>query len=135
MSKEVRSVDPQLAENLRIAKGNLAVAKKAVEDAEIAVYNAAVAVAPLPEKGTIHVTGVKIATSVKEDWDDEALAVIEQTWQQTCNLAFPFKKTYKADAKAVSYIREHAESAYKILAVALTVTPKKPAFTLEGEKE
>lgn len=128
--KEVIQIDPQLSENLRIAKAKFAVAKKEVEDCEIAIYNAAEK--SLPEKGTAHVTGVKIVTGYTEKWDDDALAIIEQTWAQTSNLAFPFKKTYKPDGKSITCLRENAEVAYKILAVALTVTPKKPSFELEA---
>lgn len=131
MAKEVLPMDQQLVENLRVAKVNLAVAQQAVQDAESAIYIAAQS--NLPEKGTTNFDGVKIVTSFTEKWNDEELAVIETTWPTVSNLAFPFKKTYKADGKSITYIRENAKASYDVLARALTVTPKKPVFELKSE--
>lgn len=128
MSKEVHSIDPQLVENLRIAKANLAVAQQNVTDAESAIYLAGKEF--LPEKGTVNFTGVKVRTSFYEKWDDLELAGIEQKWPEVSNLPFPFKKTYKADGKAISYIRENAKEAYALIEKALTTTPAKPSFEL-----
>lgn len=133
MSKEVKEIDPQLAINLKTAQANLAIAKKGVEDAEAAIYIAAEAF--LPEKGTTHVTGVKIVTAVDEKWDQEMLPEIEKEWPQKSNLPFPFKKEYKAIGKDLTYIKENAKEAFALLEPALTSKPKKPAFKLEGEKE
>lgn len=129
--KEVFQINPQLAENLRVAKVELDAAKKKVEAAEIAIYNAAEP--HLPEKGTVHVTGVKIATGYTEKWDQAQLAEIETTWPRKSNSPFPFKKEFKADGKSITYMKENAPESYSVLEPALTITPKKPVFTLEGE--
>lgn len=131
MAKEVHPIDPQLAANLRIAKANMAVAKQGVEDAEAAIYTAGGNL--IPEKGTVHFTGVKVVTAFAEKWDDEGLAKAEAAWPSISNLPFPFKKVYKADGKAVTYLRENAKDAYDLIAKALTLTPRKPSFELEGE--
>lgn len=134
MAKEVFEIDSKLSENLKLAKAELKVAQLKVEAAEIAIYNAGIAALPegkFPEKGTLHFTGVKVAVGVTEKWSDEELAKIEPKWPSVSNLPFPFKKTYKADGKSISYIRENAQAAYDVLAEALTVTPKKPSFDLE----
>lgn len=133
MAKEVHEIDPQLAVNLKTAKTNLEIAKRDVEAAEAAIYIAAQAF--IPEKGTTHVTGVKIVTAMDEKWDQAKLAEIETTWPRKSNLAFPFKKEFKADGKAITYLRENAKEAYAELEPALVSKPKKPAFILEGEKE
>jgi hypothetical protein len=133
MSKEVKEIDPQLAANLKTAKANLAIAKQGVEDAEAAIYTAAESF--LPEKGTTHVTGVKIVTAVDEKWDQDKLAEIEKTWPRKSNLPFPFKKEFKADTKQITYLRENAVDAYAELEPALTSKPKKPSFTIEDDKE
>lgn len=131
MAKEIHLIDQQLVENLRVAKANLAIAQQAVIDAESAIYSAGESI--LPEKGTTHFEGVTVVTKVYEKWNDAELSVIEQTWPTVSNLPFPFKKTYKADGRSVTYIRENAKPAYDILAKALTVTPAKPSFELKGE--
>lgn len=129
MSKEVHPIDPQLAINLRIATANLKIAQKNVEDAQVAIYNAGGD--KIPPKGTVHLTGVKVATGYTDKWDQVKLAVIEGLWPSKSNLPFPFKKEFKADGKAVSYIRDNTPEAYAILEDALTQTPKKPTFELE----
>jgi hypothetical protein len=131
MYKEVHPINPQFAANLRLAKANLAVAKQGVEDAEAAIYTAGGDL--IPEKGTVHFTGVKVATGFTEKWDDEELAKAETAWPSISNLPFPFRKVYKADGKAVTYLRENAKDAYDLIAKALTITPRKPSFELEDE--
>lgn len=133
MAKTVLPIDPQLVENLRVAKGNLAIAQKAVQDAEGAIYVAGGA--NIPEKGTVHFQGVKVVTDFYQKWDDKQLAAAEVEWPKHSNLPFPFKRTYKADGKAITYIRENAKETYEVISPALTLTPKKPSFVLEGEKE
>lgn len=127
MPKEIRPIDPQLAANLKHAKDTLADAKKLVEAAEGAIYLAAGA---LPEKGTVHVTGCKISVGFYEEWSDDQLAKIESEWANFSNNPFPFKKVYKADGRALTYLRENATDAYAVLADALTLKPKKPSFEL-----
>lgn len=132
MAKEVHQIDQRLVENLATAEKNMEIAKKALIEAQLAVYEAGKA--SLPERGTTHFEGVKIVTAQSEKWSDEQLAEIEPTWPSVSNLPFPFKKTYKADGKAITYIRENAKTAYDILSVALTVTDKKPTFELTGKE-
>jgi hypothetical protein len=129
MTKEIIAIDPQLAANLRAAKQVLAVAQVQVTIAESAIYSAAGD--HIPEKGTVHLTGVKISAGFSEKWDQEKLKEIETTWPRKSNLAFPFKKEFKADGRAIAYLRENAKGAYDVLAEALTLTPRKPSFELE----
>lgn len=133
MAKEVLPIDPQLIESLKSAKANLKIAEQILLDAESAIYLAVQD--KITEKGTIHVTGCKIVTGFYQRWSEEKLTEIERTWPRKSNLAFPFKKIWKEDGKAISYIRENAADAYQELVPALTLTPKKPSFVLEGEKE
>jgi hypothetical protein len=128
MTKQVIEIDPSLAENLRKAKSVLATAQQEVEDAEAAIYLAVKS--HIPEKGTLHVTGCKISTGFYSKWSDDKLTEIERTWVRKSNLPFPFKKVWKEDGKAVSYIRDNAADAYEVLTEALTLTPKKPSFEL-----
>jgi hypothetical protein len=107
-------------------------AQKSVEAAEGAIYLAA---GELPEKGTIYCTGVKIVTGFYEKFDDAELANAEVKWPTISNLPFPFNKVYKADGKALSYLRDNVKEAYALIEKALTSTPKKPAFSLLEEKE
>ena len=130
MTKEVFPIDPQLVVNLKIAKANLEIAKQNVTDAESAIYVAGGS--NIPKKGTVHFTGVKIETGFTEKWNQDQLTEIEQTWARKSNLAFPFKREWKPDGKALTYIRENAAEAYKVLEAALTTTDKKPACTLEA---
>lgn len=133
MTKEVHPINPQLIENLKLAKANLKIAEQNVIDAESAIYTAAQS--NIPEKGTIHVTGCKIVTGFYEKWNQDTLIEIERTWARKSNLPFPFKQEWKADGKSISYIRDNAADAYAELVKALMLTPKKPSFVLEGEKE
>ena len=130
--KEIRPIDAKLVENLRQAKAILHNAEKLVEEAESAIY---IAAGEMPEQGTVHCTGVKITLGFYQKWNDEELQKAEAIWPQVSNVPFPFKKTYKADGKAVSYLRDNVPTAYAALEPALTLTNKKPAFTLEDEKE
>lgn len=133
MSKEIHPLDVKLVEQLRIAKNTLAVAEQAVLDAESAIYLAAQS--KLPEKGTTNFTGVKIVTGFYEKWNQEKLKEIETTWPRKSNLPFPFKREFKADGTAISYIRENSKEAYDALADALVLTPSKPSFKLVEAKE
>lgn len=131
MSKEIRYINPQLSYNLKHAKETLAEAERLVEAAEGAIY---IAAGELPEEGTVHCTGVKISLGFYQKWADEELQKAETVWPQVSNLPFPFKKTYKADSKAINYLRENAPSAYDAISPALTLTPKKPSFQLTDKE-
>lgn len=84
----------------------------------------------LPDKGT-HTTdtGMKITTGFSEDWDQEKLNAAYQNWP--ADVKFPFAGTWKPDGKAISYLRENAPSHYALLSPALTLKPKKPAFSVK----
>lgn len=129
--KDVRPIDPKLVENLRQAKTILHNAQQLVEDSESAIYLAA---GKLPEKGTVHCEGVKISVGFYRKWSQEKLKEIETTWVRKSNLPFPFKREFKEDAKAVSYIEENAKEAYDVLAEALTLTPRKPSFEITDKE-
>lgn len=129
MAKTVFPIDPQLPHNLKLAKANLKIAAQNVINAESAIYEAGRA--HIKETGTVHLTGVKVETSFNEKWNQEKLVEIESTWARKANLAFPFKREWKPDGKALTYVKENAPEAFKVLQEALTSTPAKPAFTLE----
>jgi hypothetical protein len=126
MPKEVLPIDSTLVDALRTAKANADAANKALTEAQYALYEAVKA--HLPEKGTTHFEGIKIATGFYEKWDTAQLTEIQKGW--TANIAFPFKIEYKADGTALKYVRENAPSAYETLTPALTLTEKKPTFEL-----
>ena len=133
MTKEIFPLDTQLVENLRSAKANQAVADQAVEDAESAIYLAVKD--KLPEAGTTYFEGCKIVTKFYDKWHQEKLTEIERTWVRHSNLPFPFRKEWKADGKAISYLRDNVKDAYSKLEEALTLTPAKPAFSLTDKGE
>jgi hypothetical protein len=86
----------------------------------------------LPQKGTFTTeTGMKIALGMSEKWDQGKLNEIHQTWDGS--LKFPFKGEWKADGKAISYLRDNVPGLYRTLSDALTLTEKKPAFSVKGE--
>lgn len=121
-------IDQNLIVALRAAKDNLDIAKKLVEKAEGDIYIAVEKA--LPEKGTTHFEGVKIVTKMYDSWSDEELAIVEVQWSTYSNLPFPFKKVYKADKRAISYIKENTPKSYAFIEKALTLTPAKPSFEL-----
>jgi hypothetical protein len=130
--KDIRNIDPILVTNLKLAKEKLALAQRDVEAAESAIY---IAAGDLPEKGTVHYTGVKISLGYYRKWSKEKLDEIEKIWAQKSNLPFPFKREWKEDGKAVSAIEQAAPETFKLLEEALTLIPKKPSFELTKEEE
>jgi len=129
MAKVVHQIDPKFSAALKAAKEKLDIAKAEVAAAEDAIYEASKAF--IAEKGTTHVTGVKIETGFNDTWDQEKLRELQKTWSQHSNAEFPFKEELKADGKAISYIRENVKEVWKILSAACSSKPKKPTFTLE----
>ena len=86
--------------------------------------------ASLPEKGTYTTdTGMKITTGYTEDWDQDAITAAQHDWPD--GIRFPFAGTWKPDGKAIGYLRENAPAAYALLQPALTLKPKKPAFSVK----
>lgn len=86
--------------------------------------------ASIPDKGTYTTPeGMKIATGYSEDWDQEKVNAAYQQWPE--GVKFPFSGTWKADGKAVSYLRENAPSLYALIQPALTLKPKKPSFSVK----
>lgn len=84
----------------------------------------------IPDKGTYTTPeGMKIATGYAEDWDQSQLTAAYQQWPE--GVKFPFTGTWKPDGKAVSYLRENAPAMYALLQPALTLKPKKPAFSMK----
>ncbi len=72
--------------------------------------------------------GLKIVTGFTEKWDQEQLIEARDLWKH--NIAFPFKAELKPVAKDISYLKEHAPEAYKEIEQALTLTERKPTFTV-----
>jgi hypothetical protein len=84
----------------------------------------------LPGKGTFTAeTGMKIATGYAEKWDQESLNKAYQRWPSS--VPFPFKGEWKPDGKAVAYVRDNLPEEYSLLRDALTLTPKKPTFSVK----
>ncbi len=87
--------------------------------------------AEIPEKGVLTLdTGMKIATGFTEDWDQSALATAYQQWPVE-SVKFPFTSVYKAEGKAIGVIRESIPDLYRLIQPALTLKPKKPAFSVK----
>ena len=86
----------------------------------------------LPHKGTTTLdTGIKIVTGYSENWDQEEVQRAYETWPHESGVEFPFQGTWKPDGKAISYLRENYPDAYRLIQGALTLTPKKPAFSVK----
>ncbi len=86
--------------------------------------------AQLPDKGTFALeTGMKIATGFSEEWSQEQLNAAYQEWD--ASMPFPFTGIWKPDGKAISYLRDNVPDAYKKIQPALTLKPKKPAFSMK----
>jgi uncharacterized protein with ATP-grasp and redox domains len=132
MSKQVTPIDPSLSLRWKEAKARLSEAQAALLKIESDIYEATQeALGKMPEKGTLHVTGMVIDLGFTEKWDDQKLHEIAQNWSKISNNPFPFKPVWKADGKSVSYLRDNAKEAYDKLAEALTLTPRKPSFKAE----
>ena len=84
----------------------------------------------LPEKGTHTLpSGMKITTGFTEEWDQDRLTAAYQGWPE--GIKFPFAGTWKPDGKAIGYLRENAPATYALIQPALTLKPKKPAFSVK----
>jgi hypothetical protein len=84
----------------------------------------------LPDKGTATLeTGMKVVTGFSEEWDQDQLRVIAEGWN--ARFPFPFLVTYKPDGKAVAYVRDMLPEVYALFRDALTLKPKKPAFSVK----
>jgi hypothetical protein len=114
----------------KYTKAVLKAAQEAHLQSEIDLYNAVKG--ELPNKGTYYAGDITIVTGHTEKWDQEKLNEIHHEWDGT--LKFPFKGEWKADGKAISYIRDNVPGVYRTLSDALTLTEKKPAFSVKGEK-
>lgn len=122
------TIIPQnLIDDFRSAKSALKASQDTLQKVEIEIYKTVQHV--LPEKGTTHFGEMKIVTGMTEKWEQDVLQKVYEDW--TANVAFPFKREFKAVAKDVSYVREHAPEAYGKIADALTLTPRKPSFEIK----
>ncbi len=84
----------------------------------------------IPDKGTYTTPeGMKITTGFTEEWDQGRVTAASQGWPE--GLKFPFTGVWKPDGKAISYLRDNAPDAYALLRDAVTLKPKKPAFSLK----
>ncbi len=84
----------------------------------------------LPDKGTFALdSGMRIATGFTEDWDQGALNKAHQEWP--ASVPFPFIGVWKPDGKAITYLRENMPDLYRLIQGALTLKPKKPAFSVK----
>ena len=120
-----------LIENLRLAKANLSAAKEQVFQAEAAIYRHYEN--QLPQEGTFKDGDLKIQTSFYYKWGQEALLTAKANYPSS--EPWPFELQYLPDNKQIKYLKEYRKELYDILQSALTITPKKPAFLLKGEKE
>ena len=84
----------------------------------------------IPDKGTYTTPeGMKITTGYSEDWAQDAVTSAYQQWPE--GVKFPFAGTWKPDGKAISYLRDNQPSLYALISPALTLKPKKPAFSVK----
>jgi len=85
----------------------------------------------LPEKGTYTTAeGMKIVTGYTEEWDQSTLAKAYHAWPLD-RAKFPFISVFKPDSKTIGVLRESVPDLYAIIRPALTLKPKKPAFSLK----
>lgn len=84
------------------------------------------------KKGTNNFGELKIVCANQEKWSQEELAIARNAWPN--DVEFPFVSEYKPDNKQLKYLKEHNESAFALLEKALSVSGKKPAFSLKSEK-
>ncbi len=129
MAKEVHPLDQNLLDNYKAAKMAADLADRAVLEAQYAIFESVKD--KLPEKGTTHFEGLKITTGFYEKYDQDILQELKTTWK--ANVPFPFKEELKPDGTAIKYVKENIPGAYKEICKALTLTDKKPSFSLENE--
>jgi hypothetical protein len=89
----------------------------------------------IPDKGSVRVEGtgdvsLKITCGFTDKWNQDQLQDIRANWPDEYP-PFPFKEELKPEGKSVTYLRENIPTAYKLIEVALTQDPRKPAFTLD----
>ena len=72
---------------------------------------------------------MKIATGYSEEWSQEQLTAAYHNWD--ASVPFPFTGVWKPDGKAIGYLRDNVPEAYRKIQSALTLKPKKPAFSVK----
>jgi hypothetical protein len=120
----------ELIYKYRSAKNDLAEAKARLLEAEIALYQ--FYKNEIPEEGSFKVEDLTIKTGFYQKWNQEALTKVEYSYPR--KEKFPFSLEFKPDNRAISYIKDHRPDLYVMIEQALSLTPKKPSFSLKGEK-
>lgn len=85
------------------------------------------------KKGTNNFGELKIVCANSEKWDQLEIAVARNAWPDS--VPFPFESEYTPDNKQISYLRDNNPEAYKIIEKAVTISGKKPAFSVKKSKE
>ena len=83
--------------------------------------------------------GLKITTGETEKWDNDQISILYAKWvsgQVAFNYpTFPFTQQWKPDNTGLKSIKEHNTQLYRgLIEPALTVKPKKPAFSIKEDK-
>ncbi len=87
-----------------------------------------------PNKTNNFDEGLKIVTGTEGKWDGTLLNKAKLAFDNEA-VAFLFSITWKPDNKMIESIKETDEDLYKaFLEPALTIKPKKPSFSIKGEK-
>lgn len=84
------------------------------------------------KKGTNNFGELKIVCANSEKWDQLELAAARNEWPST--VPFPFESEYCPDNKAIAYLRDNQPEVFVLLQGALSVTGKKPAFSISKKK-
>lgn len=135
-AQAVQAAHPQMTEEEKLT-ARWCTAKKAVQDAQDHLLAVEVEIWDhekhrLPPKGTTTLdTDLKIVTGFTEKWDQESLNRAYQAWDAP--VPFPFKGEWKPDGKALTYLKDNLPAHYKALQEALTLTDRKPGFSMKGE--
>lgn len=109
-------------------------AEKAAQNDRLNIEKQIAELVDLPENGPTDIgDGMKINTGYTRKWDQEKLAELK-TVADLPERLFPFKIEFKEDANKAKYIQQNEPQLWEYFLDALTLTPKKPAFTYKDPK-
>jgi hypothetical protein len=83
----------------------------------------------VPEKGTLTLGDLRIATGFTDKWCQES---VQELLAENVLPFSPFNVEFKPDAKKMRTLEEIDQQAYRTVRSLCTSTPKKPSLTLKG---
>ena len=86
----------------------------------------------IKDEGTSTFGKIKIITGYTRNWNQGKLQAICETVDESL---WPFQTQYKEVRAGTKYIETNEPEMWEILSPALTLTPKKPSFSLAKDKE